>query len=213
MADSPVAYWRLGEASGTTAADEVGIRPGTYEGGFTLGQTGAISGDANKAVILDGVNGSHISIGSVGSGLTAFTFETWFKTSLDARRALFGTTNSYALAIGDLRLRGAQTIRCNLAATLDGYISGVNFSDSAWHHFACVWPGGTSFSMYWDGQPKTVTHTVQTATTFGGPTVVRLGNWGGQNLQLAGSMDEAAFYHAALTAAQILAHYNKGMGI
>ena len=29
LADSPTAYWRLGEASGTTAADEVGTYDGT----------------------------------------------------------------------------------------------------------------------------------------------------------------------------------------
>src|SRR4029078_6112519 len=36
VAASPTAYWRLGEASGTTAADETGGHPGTYVGGPAL---------------------------------------------------------------------------------------------------------------------------------------------------------------------------------
>jgi hypothetical protein len=42
MADNPVSYWRLGEASGTVAADEMGVNPGTYIGGVTLGVAGAL---------------------------------------------------------------------------------------------------------------------------------------------------------------------------
>src|SRR5262249_18708605 len=30
LADSPISYWRLGETSGTTAADQKGTSPGTY---------------------------------------------------------------------------------------------------------------------------------------------------------------------------------------
>src|SRR5437762_3660119 len=37
LADAPVAYWRLGESGGTTAFDAIGIHPGTYVNGPTLG--------------------------------------------------------------------------------------------------------------------------------------------------------------------------------
>ena len=51
LADSPLAYWRLGETSGTVAHDETGNgHDGTYVGGVTLGQPGALTGDANTAV-------------------------------------------------------------------------------------------------------------------------------------------------------------------
>ena len=53
---SPVAYWRLGEASGTSAADSAGTNPGTYAGGPTLGQPGLLTGDPSTAVRFDGVN-------------------------------------------------------------------------------------------------------------------------------------------------------------
>src|ERR1039458_8802746 len=34
LADSPVAYWRLGETSGTTAADQMGSYPLAYDQNF-----------------------------------------------------------------------------------------------------------------------------------------------------------------------------------
>ena len=56
LADSPRAYWRLGEASGTSAADASGNgRTGSYVASPTLGVPGALTGDSNTAV---GFNGS-----------------------------------------------------------------------------------------------------------------------------------------------------------
>ena len=54
--DNPLAYWRLGETSGTTAADDLTAHPATYGGSPTLGGTGALVADTNKAPTLDGVN-------------------------------------------------------------------------------------------------------------------------------------------------------------
>jgi hypothetical protein len=48
---SPIAYWRLGEASGTSAADASGNgHTGTYVGSPTLGVAGLLTGDADTAV-------------------------------------------------------------------------------------------------------------------------------------------------------------------
>jgi hypothetical protein len=53
LADSPVSYWRLGESSGTVAVDEMGTNVGTYVGSITLGQTGALVGDADTSVLFN----------------------------------------------------------------------------------------------------------------------------------------------------------------
>src|SRR5215831_14920886 len=57
LADHPVAYYRLGETSGTTAVDSSGNGSnGTYVGGVALGQPGALlPGDTDPAA---GFNGS-----------------------------------------------------------------------------------------------------------------------------------------------------------
>ena len=55
LADRPVAYWRLGEASGPTAVDATGHgHNGKYHGHPTYGEAGALAGDRNTAVGLQG---------------------------------------------------------------------------------------------------------------------------------------------------------------
>ena len=57
LTDNPVSYWRLGESSGTTAADESGANPGTYLNSPTLGAPSLLASDtADTAVSFDGVN-------------------------------------------------------------------------------------------------------------------------------------------------------------
>ena len=52
-ADSPTAYWRLGEASGTAAADETGRYGASYRGAPALGQAPLIASDGNPAAGFD----------------------------------------------------------------------------------------------------------------------------------------------------------------
>ena len=49
---SPTMYLRFGEASGTTATDEMSNHDGTYTGGPTLGQEGLVAGDADTCVLI-----------------------------------------------------------------------------------------------------------------------------------------------------------------
>ena len=50
-------YWRLGEQSGTTAVDATGSNNGTYVGGSTLGQPGALASDSDTSASFDGSTG------------------------------------------------------------------------------------------------------------------------------------------------------------
>jgi hypothetical protein len=55
LAKGPVGYWRLGEAQGLVASDASGNGyDGTYMGSPTFGQPGAINGDPDTAVELNG---------------------------------------------------------------------------------------------------------------------------------------------------------------
>lgn len=58
LADGPVAWWRLGESAGTNAAEEIAALDGTYTGGFTLAETGGLSGEpAATSVLFNGTTG------------------------------------------------------------------------------------------------------------------------------------------------------------
>src|SRR5262245_30947541 len=86
VSDGAVAYWRLGETSGTTAIDNVGGNNGTISGGVTLNQPGPWSG--NAAMAFDGTSGQ-IALGTVAAlNITSdLTIEAWaYKTA----SAVFG---------------------------------------------------------------------------------------------------------------------------
>src|SRR5947209_543413 len=54
LADSPFVYWRLGEATGSTAADASGNgRDGSYTGSLTLARPGATA-DGDTAALFAG---------------------------------------------------------------------------------------------------------------------------------------------------------------
>jgi hypothetical protein len=55
MADAPTSFWRMDEPSGTGLIDMQSFKPGSYIGGFTLGQVGPIAPDT--AVLLNGTTG------------------------------------------------------------------------------------------------------------------------------------------------------------
>jgi hypothetical protein len=81
LADLPAAYWRFGEDGGTTATDQRGTHPGSYVGDVQLGVAGAIRGDSDTAIALDG---GSVAFGDVFGfeGRAAFTVEAWAKPAV-----------------------------------------------------------------------------------------------------------------------------------
>ena len=70
-----LSYWRLGDASGTSAADQTGSAPGALVGGVTLGARGGLNADTDTAARFDGVDDEmQASVALAGTG----TLEGWF---------------------------------------------------------------------------------------------------------------------------------------
>src|SRR5262249_20602336 len=109
LADTPLAYWRLGDTSGTTATDASGNgRHGTYQNSPTLNQTGALVGDANGSVLLNGST-QYVSVADVAAfGTAAVSAEGWvFLTAPVAgpspvlnRRTSPGNVGGFTLELG-----------------------------------------------------------------------------------------------------------------
>jgi len=80
--DSPVRYHRLGEAAGTTMYDYgTNASHGTYNGGFTLGVSGAMSlFDADKSVTFNGTTG-YGSMPTLEFYGRSWSVEFWFNPS------------------------------------------------------------------------------------------------------------------------------------
>jgi len=220
LADSPVAYWRLGESSGTNAVDETGNHDGTYVNSPTLSVSGALASDANTAVGFDPAQSEHVTAGLVTS--TPVTFECWFKPSVEvltssAGVALFSAGSSsgvdaiyLGVAAGSLT-NELITVLSNFSGTTDyvGWTSSTDTISAEWHHLAVVWDGST-YKIYLDGNEKTTEQT-------GSPVLYDASNvwlagrsYGGGDKYLDGSLDEVAIYNTALSSTRIAAHYAAG---
>jgi hypothetical protein len=201
-----LAYWRLGERSGTTAADVTGRAPGSLLGGVGLGAHGALSLDADTAARFDGID-DELQAG--GSGLApagAGTLEGWF--FWEAGVALLRDSTSAGGWILAYDSGGRIAYRVG-GTTFTTALASAQLRDG-WHHVALTVQGGaTAFSV--DGE------LVHTGSGAGGATatlpwrVMRNGSVAGQFTR--GRADEVAVYGAALDAATVHAHFLAGRDV
>lgn len=225
MADSPLAYWRLGEASGTTAADAVGSHAGTYVGSPTLGVAGAIAG--NAAVTFNGlsqyVSVTYAELGArIGAGISV---EMWVKKSTSVTASLCGVINDglataflindnqdvtgAAYSAGKLRVYTRDNSNSSRSHTFDG----TTLNNGAWHHFAATLTS-TTFKVFIDGTEKPIVETLligsgnPNPSNFQYPILFGARSFRGVPLlYTAGTIDEVAIYPTALSPARIAAHY------
>ena len=216
LADAPAAYWRLGEASGTTAADASGNgRTGSYLNTPTLGVAGALAGDSNSAVAYNGTN-EYVQVPYVAAlNPTSFTVEGWayvtggqgtFRSLITSRDFAAGNSRGYILYAGNddnwqfWSGNGAWEV-------LDGPPVTLN----QWTHLVATYDGA-SMRLYVNG--------VLAASQAAGhlpnaqrPLRIASGNTdGAANYFLPGRVDEVAVYASALSAARVQAHYVAGTG-
>ncbi len=211
--DSPGLYYRLDEASGTTATDLSGnVNNGTYAGGVTFGVASPVTGTADTAVRFNGSNGT-LASGALMAGPSVYSEELWFNTTSTTGGKLIGfgssrTGNSssydrhvYMLASGQL-VFGTYTGQINLATSSGSY------NDGTWHHLVAT-QGPDGMTLYVDGQvvgtnPQTQAQSYNGYWRIGGDN---LNSWNANNAYFAGTIDEAAVYPVELSAAQVTAHY------
>lgn len=205
LADSPVAYWRLGESSGKTAVDSSGNgRNGIYLNGVALAQSGAISGDADKAVTIDG-NNDDIQILSDVPNLTAsHSIEAWiyptsfsnYNVIVDSQTTAGTANNQYDLYLAnDGKAYSYMTSGCGTASAL---------STNTWNHVVTTYDG-TNIRMYLNGSlSNTCAQSKPSVTT----AYLRLGTRAYRVYPFAGNLDEISIYNTALSGPQITAHYD-----
>jgi len=223
LADSPAAYWRLAEQSGTVAADATGHGyAGTIAGSVALGAPGAISGLSDTSMTF---TGGSVDTSFEQSSITAYTEEVWVNTTSTAPygavftdRGPGGGGHSISLWVG---LTGGQHGGPGLVSfELDtnnlevGQTSTQAINDGRWHDLVGVWsaPAGTAvdpsqFQIFIDGRLATSTASVSNfcgcslSSPLSGNGGVRIGSG------FTGQLGEAAIYTSALPAARVTAQY------
>jgi hypothetical protein len=214
MSDQPRAYWRLGETSGTTAADELGGAPGTYLSGSVLGVPGALAGDASTAVRFEGVDDrvsmSDPASGALDFGTNDFSVEAWVKTTLNGERTIVSkrpstgpywqfTVTDDSGHVGQIRVNASDG-----AATRQAYGPARRVDDGAWHHVVVVFDRDTGIVVYVDGQSLATAGPLTGDVSNTGPMLIGKATGYGY---LAGDVDEVAVYPAILPASRVAAHY------
>lgn len=214
VSHAPVAYWRLGEASGTTAVDEMGAYNGTYTGGYTLAQAGALTGDANTAVAFNGTTSYVVTTSNLyNMGIRrAATLECWVRLSLDSTSGINELISDWNSVGVSLRAYNTGSIEAfvypnNYRATS---ATGVLTANANTHVVAVL--DTTTLKLYRNGaEVKSVALGGDIGSSA---SPLRIGMRADANLSTAakGVIDEPAVYSRALSATEIAAHYNKGIG-
>lgn len=208
MADEPVAYWRLGEASGTTAADEIGAYNGNYVGNTALGQAG-ISGDGNNAVAFSQTVGRVTVANNAAFRPASATVELWAKqTSTTAVGICYilrqGSIESSGLAVFSINNNMQLWAASN--ATTWAVQKSTPITLGAWTHYVITYDG-SAVRAYKNGIEigSAVLLATLRYSTVGG---IRIGSDDDNSYPFSGTIDEVAIYSKALTQDRILAHYN-----
>jgi hypothetical protein len=223
-ADVPALFWRLGDAAGPLTADNSNYRnPGGLTlggGGISWGAPGAIAG--NTAVTTNGVNG-YISATRGAPSPTAFSIETWFKTTSVKGGKIIGYGNQQ----GGLTSSGVPVLSSlcdkHIYLTNDGHLvfgvysgrtytllSNARYNDGRWHHVVGT-QGPLGMALYVDGA-KIAQNTQTKNLSYVGYWRIggdNLGGWPNQPTSrfFAGSIDEAAVYNHVLTLTSVRRHY------
>ena len=218
LADSPVAFWELDEASGTSAVDASGNGTnGTYGSGDThptdVAPIGAddlhsFGSSATSGGVTASLPAASLNVG--GSG-TYDTVELWMKwaggTSGEGIFDFDSTTYAYALWI--------------LPSTI-GFISGngeiygapTTGLANSWHLVDAEFENGSEnlSELYIDGVAQTLTmsgsNRLLAIAASGSSVPIKIGGWRySSGNTFTGDIDEVSVFKGALTSDQVTAHY------
>ena len=222
LADNPIAYWRLGERTGSLAYDESAMhRDAIYVGNPALGMPGAIIEDANTAVGFNGHN-QYVAWTPTARVSGTFTVEAWVKEKkLYEVQTFFNTSSTTADYSFNLKF---ELFTLNFVQKQIHFDIGdgsrwlansrvpFDFKARAWYYVAAVvTPTGATY--YVDGVE------IGSASYAGTPLLcdfahkVEIGantasGWIVNEVQSV--IDEVAIYDYALTAEQMAVHHLTG---
>jgi hypothetical protein len=211
LADSPVAYWRLGESAGTTAdnAEGTAALDGTYSGSPTLGATGLLTGDSDTAVTFGTSKYVSVAHDAALNFSDVFSLEFWVKVpSLSAWMSVIAKGGATGWQVGVSVNRQVVVYLQNTINVRGGSVG--TLQDGTTYHVVVTKNGGNYATVYINGSDASATATAKTAGDTTGS--LYLATYTGSSEWLSGTLDEVAVYDYALTSTQVTAHYDAGTG-
>ena len=237
MADSPLAYWRFDEPSGTTLwdsssnANTSGANTGFPSGNVAFGQSGAIGSAATETAIgLDGTTNSLVmnSTSMTGFAPTYLTVESWFElTGVSTNQSIVangdpetgGFNKGFDLVINSGGGGGYFAVGNGAAMKKATWTSTLSLN--TWYQYVGQYDGSTGvLSTYLDGvaigagATLTSKGAISAVPSSVGVAVGEEPNVG--NNFVAGNVDDVSVYSgssaAVLSATRIAAHYAAAVG-
>ncbi|MHC4364478.1 MAG: LamG domain-containing protein [Planctomycetota bacterium] len=211
-----VSHWKFDEGGGRTAYDSAGGNDGTiYGAGWTTGQVGG-------ALVFDG-SGDYVDCGNGASinDLSTFSVAMWFKVDgsggyaphLICQRDLSSWVWTFLL-----HSNYGQRLTARIETTGTPAVGRSNFIPQAgiWYHTAMTYndAGDRTVRVYVDGVEQTyMFRTAGSGMKRSNPSIhIAIGNRIGGGRDFGGSMDEVMIFNRALSAAEVQALYQGGLG-
>jgi len=219
LEDQPVAYWRFGESSGTTAHDASGNgNDAVYDGAVTLGGPGAIAGDPDTAAGFDGATAFVDAADRFAFGGTQpFSLEAWVNptsvaTYLGIASRKDATTGppseGYLLFVGpNVGPIGFQ----RLDATNLSTVSSTSTPTPGTYTYVVATFDGVDMNVYVNGDlqsTQTGSFTIAGAMSH----FVVAAEAGGTGNFFSGTIDEPAVYDHPLPGDRVKTHWLVGRG-
>lgn len=215
LADSPLAYWRLGDASGTTLTDSSGNgHNGTYSS-ITLGTTGLLAGDSDTAATFNGSSSNGLVTGAswMNTGTaTSLTVEAIIKpTGVSGTHNIADRDFQSAARVFQFRLNGNKLEFITIGGTV-GIVTATSItslSAGTAYHVAATFDG-SNIRLYINGTlDRTVVASGSLNTTGLSDLSVGATYGGGGVLTsfFGGVIDEVAYYNSVLSGTRLAAHY------
>ncbi|MBI4326908.1 MAG: immunoglobulin domain-containing protein, partial [Chloroflexi bacterium] len=216
MADRPIAYWRLGEATGEVAYDYAGGFNGAYLNGATLTQPGALVDDPDTAAgfIADFQTKVETPFdAALNPG--QFTIECWAKVTGGQGNYRSPLTSRAASPVSGYIFYATPADRWEHWTGIGGSwntILGPPVEYDKWTHLLATYDGVTK-RFYINGNEVGNNTSVFVPN---GSRPLRIGAGATDdpigNFFFHGDVDEVAVYGTALSPDRVLAHYGAGLG-
>jgi hypothetical protein len=221
VADQPVGYWRLGEAAGSTVITNAGslgaAGDGTIFRNVTMGQPGALKGDANTAANLDGAQAKIDVPFAAALNTPVFTMEAWAKVTSGSsgyRSPLASRDDSpqrgfifYANPSDQWQFWTGTGVQVGWNT-----VGGAAVELDAWAHLVGSYDG-TNKVFYVNG---VLVGANQSAFTPNGARGLRIGGSATESALgdffFNGDLDEVAVYNKVLSPDRVVAHFTAGAG-
>lgn len=218
LRNNPIAYWRLGEATGEAVAiDETRMHDAQYIGIVMQGVPGAIAGDDDTAVGFDSAGGRGVQLADASAlgfaGLAELSFELWISPDVidEGYRRILSKESPVAQPKEGWYLTLHATEGLSWARVHNDSFEGLvadGPSLNEYHHVVGAFDGMEMF-LYVDGEVASSGPSdnvlVETQTQF------TIGAMADLNAGFSGRIDEVAIYDYALPGVVVVEHYAAGV--